>query len=83
MESEVLFLDKLKNLWTITELRKKLFVTLAVLLLFRVGCAFPVPFIDNGVISGIFEGGNLFEYMNMLSGGALSQCAVFALGVSP
>lgn len=83
MESEVLFLDKLKNLWTVTELRKKLFVTLAVLLLFRVGCAIPVPFIDNGVISGIFEGGNLFAYMNMLSGGALSQCAVFALGVSP
>lgn len=74
---------KLKNIWKVTELREKLLITLVILLIFRVGCAIPVPFIDSNVVSGIFEGGNLFSYMNMLSGGALSQCAVFALGVSP
>lgn len=74
---------KMSNLWKVSELRQKLLFTVLILLLFRLGCAIPVPFIQNDVISGIFNSGNLFSYMNMLSGGALSQCAVFALGVSP
>lgn len=75
--------NKISNLWKVVELRKKLLFTVLALLLFRLGCAIPVPFIQSDVISGIFNGGDLFSYMNMLSGGALSQCAVFALGVSP
>lgn len=75
--------NKISNLWKVVELRKKLLFTVLVLLLFRLGCAIPVPFIQSDVISGIFNSGDLFSYMNMLSGGALSQCAVFALGVSP
>lgn len=83
-EREVFHLHtKMSNLWKVSELRQKLLFTVLILLLFRLGCAIPVPFIQNDVISGIFNSGNLFSYMNMLSGGALSQCAVFALGVSP
>lgn len=83
-EREVFHLHtKMSNLWKVSELRQKLLFTVLILLLFRLGCAIPVPFIQNDVISGIFNSDNLFSYMNMLSGGALSQCAVFALGVSP
>lgn len=75
--------NKILNIWRIEELRKKLLLTVLFLFVFRVGCAIPVPFIQSDVIAGIFDNGNLFGYMNMLSGGALSQCTVFALGVSP
>lgn len=64
-------------------LRRKLLITFGILLLFRLGCALPVPFIQKDVIGGIFGSGNLFAYMSMLSGGALERCALLALGVSP
>lgn len=64
-------------------LRSKFFITIGILLLFRLGCALPVPFIQKDVIGAIFGSGNLFSYMSMLSGGALERCALLALGVSP
>lgn len=70
-------------MWEITNLRTKLLYTALFLFLFRVGCALPVPFVRSEMISAMFDSGNLFSYLNMISGGALSQCAVFALGVSP
>lgn len=75
--------NKLLNLWKVGELRKRVLFTALILVLFRIGCAIPVPFIQSDMLAGIFEGSNLFAYMNMLTGGALSLCAVFALGVSP
>lgn len=75
--------NKLLNLWKVGELRKRVLFTAFILVLFRIGCAIPVPFIQSDMLAGIFEGSNLFAYMNMLTGGALSLCAVFALGVSP
>lgn len=76
-------LNKIKRMWEITNLRTKLLYTALFLFLFRVGCALPVPFVRSEMISAMFDSGNLFSYLNMISGGALSQCAVFALGVSP
>ena len=57
--------------------------TLLILVLFRVGCAITVPYINPAVLSTFFSGTEMLGYLNMMSGGALSQCAVFALGVSP
>lgn len=74
---------KLKNLWKIPELRKKSLITIGVLLLFRVGCNLSVPFINSSLLSSMFSSGTVLTYLNMISGGALSECAVFALGVTP
>lgn len=76
-------MSKLKNLWKIKELRAKLLFTIGMLLLFRVGCNLAVPFINSTALSVMFSSGNMLTYLNMMSGGALSQCAVFALGVTP
>lgn len=76
-------MSKLKTLWKIPELQMKILFTLGMLLVFRLGCAIPVPFINPETLTALFSSGNTFDYMNMMSGGALSQCTLFALGVTP
>ncbi len=72
-----------RNAWKIEELRKRLLFTIAMIVLFRLGCAIPVPYITPDALSGMFSSGNMLTYLNMMSGGALSQCTLFALGVQP
>ena len=76
--------DTFRNAWKIPELRKKLLFTLLVIVIFRVGCVITVPYINPEALQ-LFAGGtgNMLDYLNMMSGGALSQCAIFALGVTP
>ena len=76
--------DTFQRAWKIPELRKKILYTLMVLVLFRIGCVITVPYIDPEALTYFANGtGNMLDYLNMMSGGALSQCAIFALGVTP
>ncbi len=72
-----------RNAWKVPELRKKILYTLLIILIFRIGCHVPVPFMDSGAISNMFADGNFFSYMNILSGGALQQCTLFSLSIQP
>lgn len=65
------------------DLRKKIFYTLFMLFIFRVGALIPVPGVDSSVISSLVEGNDLLSLYNMLVGGAFSSFTLFALGVSP
>ena len=78
-------LETFRNAWKIEDLRKRLLFTLLILVLFRLGCAIPVPYISAGALTSMFAGGtgDMLEYLNMMSGGALSECTLFALGVQP
>ena len=80
---EEITVNKLKSIWQIEDLRKKILFTLLLILVFRLGCSIPVPFVSNTALDSMFSNDSIFGYMNMLSGGALSRCAFFALGVSP
>ena len=71
-----------KNAFKIPDLRNKILFTLFVILLYRIGVAVPVPYIQTG-IENVFGSGSIFDYLNLLSGGALEQATLFALGVSP
>ena len=73
------------NAWKMAELRKKILFTVMVILLYRIGTALPVPFLDASVLSSslLSSQGSLFQYLNILSGGAMSQATLFALGVQP
>jgi len=78
-------LQKIRNIWAAVDIRKKLLFTALILLIYRFGSAIPVPYVDSAAIKS-FEtvyGGTLFQYMNVLSGGALGQATFFALGISP
>ncbi len=74
----------LKNAWKIADLKKKLLFTLLIVILYRLGAQIPVPYINAELLensASYFVG--IFEYMNWLSGSALSQATLFALSVSP
>ena len=67
----------------VKELRKKIFITLLLLLVYRVGCWIPCVGFSTDAIFANSTGFGFFELMNMVSGGALQNCSVLALGVSP
>lgn len=75
----------LVNAFKIKDLRKKILITLGLLILFRVGCALVCPGFDlSGAISdSSSDGVTFFSLMNLLSGDALSNGSILALGVSP
>ena len=73
------------NAWKIPDLKKKILFTIFVLVLYRLGSAIPVPYVDGVELAKHMEeaSGTLVGYFNMLSGYAFSQGTLFALGVSP
>ena len=73
------------NAWKIPDLKKKILFTLLVIVLYRLGSAIPVPYVNGTELANLMElqGQTLFGYFNMLSGYAFSQGTLFALGVSP
>ena len=75
--------ETFRNAWKIDDLRKRLLFTLLILVLFRLGSAIPVPNITADALDSMFEAGSMLNYLNMMSGGNLSNCTIFALGVQP
>lgn len=80
-------LQILRNAWKIIDLRKKLLYTLLIVVIFRVGSAIPVPFLNMSELGNLAEAisgnGSLFGYMNMLTGDSFSQATLFALSIQP
>ena len=75
----------LKEAWLNKEIRKKIFIVIGLVLLFRLGCWIPVPGIDSSVFSSQVnaEGQTFLQLLSGVTGGALSNGAILALGVSP
>lgn len=77
----------LKNIFSITDLKKKLSFTLGVLVVYRIGFHIPVVGVDTAGLAAIIKQatnlGKLLGYLDVFSGGALAKCTVFALGISP
>ena len=76
----------LRNAWKIPELRKKLLFTLMILLIFRVGSAVPVPYVNVEALSNYFRynlSNTVLGLYNAMSGSAFSQATLFALGIQP
>jgi preprotein translocase subunit SecY len=78
-------LSWLANAWRVPELRRRLLFTFMILALYRLGSWIPAPGVDSETIKDYFEGrgGTILGLLNVFSGGALSQFALFALGIMP
>ncbi|MDP2966654.1 MAG: preprotein translocase subunit SecY [Pelolinea sp.] len=76
-----------RYLWTSMDIRKKLLITLALLILYRLAANIPVPGINRSVIAGIFQqqgpASSLLGVFDLLSGGTLSNFSILAMGVYP
>ena len=78
-------LSTLKNAWRIPDIRKKITFTLLMLLIFRLGSAIPVPFMDKEVIKQVFEksSGGVLQFLDLMAGGSFSNFTIFALNIYP
>ena len=78
-------IQTIKKAWGIPELRKKIIFTALILLIFRIGNAIPVPYVNTDLLSSYLEGMSttVLGLYNVMSGGAFAQATVFALGVQP
>lgn len=77
------FIDKLKNIWSIDELRKRILYTITLVLVYRVGCYIALPGINPSRLADTTGPGGLLGILNMFAGGAFSRASIFALGVMP
>ena len=80
-------LETIKNAWRVAELRKKILYTLFIVFIFRLGSSIPVPFVDFAMLSQVFEqqtsNGSLLSFMDVFTGGGLSNATIFAMGITP
>ena len=78
-------LQTLRNAWKIEELRKKILFTLLIILLYRLGNAIPVPYVNVAALQAYFSSlqNTVLGLLNVMSGGAFSQATIFALSIQP
>ena len=78
-------IQTIRKAWGIPELRRKIVFTLLILLIFRIGNAIPVPYIDTQLLGDYLDSmsGTVLGLYNVMSGGAFAEATVFALGVQP
>lgn len=80
------FIETLKNVWKIEELRNRILLTLGMLLVYRFGAQVVLPGIDADMLAqfaGKFDSGGIGGLLNAFTGGAFANASVFALGIMP
>ena len=78
-------IQTIRKAWGIPELRKKIIFTALILLIFRIGNAIPVPYVDTNLLNDYINqlSTTVLGLYNVMSGGAFAEATVFALGVQP
>src|SRR3954463_9260150 len=80
-------LARLRNMFRVPDLRNKILFTIFIIFIFRLGSHIPVPYVDFKQIQLLKEGsknaGGTLGLLDTFAGGALTSCAVFALGIMP
>lgn len=79
------FIETLKNIWSIEELRNRILLTLGLILVYRVGTYIALPGIDPSGIQDVQSQGSsgILGLVNIFAGGAFSRASIFALGIMP
>jgi preprotein translocase subunit SecY len=80
-------LSRLRNMFRVADLRNKILFTLFVIAIYRLGSHLPLPYVDFSVIkllqTAAEEQGGALQFLDLFSGGALTNVAIFALGIMP
>ena len=77
------FIETIKNIWSIEELRKRILYTLGLIFVYRIGCYIVLPGIDPAGLENMQGQDGLLGLINMFAGGAFNNASIFALGVMP
>ncbi len=74
----------IRNAWAIPETRKKLFYTLLIIVIFRIGSAIPVPFLEPSALKSMIESsGDFLGYLDIMTGGSFANATLFAMSITP
>lgn len=76
-------LETLRNLFKIPDLKKRLYFTLGMLVVVRLGSHLPLPGVNKEALTNLFAQGGILGFFDLFAGGALSRFSVFALGIMP
>jgi len=76
-------LNTVSGIFNIKDLRNKFLFTLAMIVVFRLGVHIPIPGVDNAKLTAMFGAGNLLNFLDLFTGGALVKFSIFAMGIVP
>lgn len=79
------FINTIKNIWAIEDLKSRILTTLSLLLIFRIGSYVVLPGVDSAALQAASTagGGGIADLLSMFTGGAFSRASIFALGIMP
>ena len=76
-------LNTVSGIFNIKDLRNKFLFTIGVIVVFRLGVHIPIPGVDSVKLTHMFGAGNLLNFLDLFTGGALVKFSIFAMGIVP
>ena len=76
-------LEKFQSILKVEELRNRIFYTLAILIVYRIGGHIPTPGIDGTILTQALSNNTIFGLLDLFAGGAFAKATIFALGIMP
>ena len=76
-------ISTLREAWRVPDIRKKIFFTMVMLFIYRLGSFIPVPYIDSQQLATLVNSGGIFGLFDIISGGNFGNFTIFAMGITP
>jgi len=76
-------LNSISGIFNIRDLRNRFLFTLGMIIIFRMGIHLPIPGVDSAKLTTMFGAGNLLNFLDLFTGGALVKFSIFAMGIVP
>lgn len=77
------FINTIKNIWKVEELRDRILLTLGLILIYRIGSFIVLPGVNQAALAAGSSGGGLVALLDLFAGGAFSKASIMALGIMP
>lgn len=78
------FLETIKSIWKVEELKNRILLTLGLIMVYRIGSYIVLPGVDMDILmAGGSTKGGIMDILNLFAGGAFSRASIFALGIMP
>ncbi len=76
-------LEKFQSIFKVEELRRRIFYTLVILVVYRIGGHIPTPGIDGSILTAALSNNTIFGLLDLFAGGSFAKATIFALGIMP
>ncbi|MCK4572772.1 MAG: preprotein translocase subunit SecY, partial [candidate division Zixibacteria bacterium] len=76
-------LETFRSIFKVEELRKRIFITLLLLVVYRIGGHIPTPGVDGSILAQVLSSNSIFGLLDLFAGGAFAKATIFALGIMP